>query len=115
MKKIAVYLALINLLTFAAYGIDKRKAQKNAWRIKESTLLLLAAAVIYLEVTDGAASGGGRRLGRRVAWYADLSAQDEASEVYRRRAADPARADRACGMVGFALKNCEKIYIILIL
>ena len=43
MKKIAVYLALINLLTFAAYGIDKRKAQKNAWRIKESTLLLLAA------------------------------------------------------------------------
>ena len=44
MKKIAVYLALINLLTFAAYGIDKRKAQKNAWRIKESTLLLLAAA-----------------------------------------------------------------------
>ena len=100
MKKIAVYLALINLLTFAAYGIDKRKAQKNAWRIKESTLLLLAS---------------GRRLGRRAAWYADLSAQDEASEVYRRRAADPARADRACGMVGFALKNCEKIYIILIL
>lgn len=44
MKKIAVYLALINLLTFAAYGIDKRKAQKNAWRIKESTLLLLAVA-----------------------------------------------------------------------
>lgn len=44
MKKIAVYLVLINLLTFAAYGIDKRKAQKNAWRIKESTLLLLAAA-----------------------------------------------------------------------
>lgn len=43
MKKIAVYLALINLLTFAVYGIDKRKAQKNAWRIKESTLLLLAA------------------------------------------------------------------------
>ena len=43
MKKIAVYLALINLLTFAAYGIDKRKAQKNAWRIKESTLLLRSA------------------------------------------------------------------------
>ena len=32
-----------------------------------------------------------------------------------RRAADPARADRACGMVGFALKIREKIYIILIL
>lgn len=45
MKKIAVYLALINLLTFAAYGIDKRKAQKNAWRIKESTLLILLVQI----------------------------------------------------------------------
>lgn len=43
MKVLALYLVLINLITFAAYGIDKRKAQKNAWRIKESTLLLLAA------------------------------------------------------------------------
>ena len=44
MKILILYLVFINLLTFAAYGIDKRKAQKNAWRIKESTLLLLAAA-----------------------------------------------------------------------
>ena len=58
MKKIAVYLALINLLTFAAYGIDKRKAQKNAWRIKESTLLLLAAAVILALCLGGAKHGG---------------------------------------------------------
>ncbi len=43
MKVLALYLVLINLITFAVYGIDKRKAQKNAWRIKESTLLLLAA------------------------------------------------------------------------
>lgn len=43
MKILILYLVFINLLTFAAYGIDKRKAQKNAWRIKESTLLLLAA------------------------------------------------------------------------
>lgn len=44
MKILILYLVFINLLTFAAYGIDKCKAQKNAWRIKESTLLLLAAA-----------------------------------------------------------------------
>lgn len=33
---------LINIVAFAAYGIDKRKAQKGRWRISESTLLLLA-------------------------------------------------------------------------
>ena len=44
MKILILYLVFINLLTFGAYGIDKCKAQKNAWRIKESTLLLLAAA-----------------------------------------------------------------------
>ena len=35
-------LLLINIVAFAAYGIDKRKAQKDRWRIPESTLLLLA-------------------------------------------------------------------------
>ena len=35
------YLALINLLTFVFYGVDKRRAQKGAWRIPEKTLLLL--------------------------------------------------------------------------
>lgn len=33
---------LVNIVAFAAYGIDKRKAQKGGWRIPESTLLLLA-------------------------------------------------------------------------
>ena len=50
MKKIAVYLALINLLTFAAYGIDKKIAQRtglrdddiDARRISEKALLLWA-------------------------------------------------------------------------
>jgi uncharacterized membrane protein YsdA (DUF1294 family) len=36
------YLLIINLLTFAVYGIDKAKAQKGAWRIPEKSLLLLA-------------------------------------------------------------------------
>ena len=35
-------LLLINIVAFAAYGIDKHKAQKDRWRIPESTLLLMA-------------------------------------------------------------------------
>ena len=33
---------LVNIVAFAAYVIDKRKAQKGRWRIPESMLLLLA-------------------------------------------------------------------------
>ena len=40
-KVFLVYLALINLLTFVFYGVDKRRAKKGAWRISEKTLLLL--------------------------------------------------------------------------
>ena len=36
------YLVVMSLLTFAAYGMDKRKAKKGQWRIPEKTLLLLA-------------------------------------------------------------------------
>lgn len=41
-KIILIYLAIINLITFITYGIDKLKAKKHLWRIPESTLLLLA-------------------------------------------------------------------------
>ena len=34
----AVWLA-VNLIVFALYGIDKRRAKKGAWRIPEKTLL----------------------------------------------------------------------------
>ena len=37
-----IYLAAINLVTFFLYGIDKYKAQKSKWRVKESTLLWLS-------------------------------------------------------------------------
>ena len=43
MKAALLYLAAVNLITFLAYGLDKMKAKRDAWRIKESTLLLLAA------------------------------------------------------------------------
>ena len=38
------YVLLINLVAFFVYGIDKWRARKGAWRIKESVLLLLAFA-----------------------------------------------------------------------
>ena len=36
------YLAIINLVTFITYGIDKLKAKRSKWRIPEATLLCLA-------------------------------------------------------------------------
>ena len=39
---IAGIIVIWNIVTFAMYGIDKRKAQKKKWRISESTLILCA-------------------------------------------------------------------------
>ena len=36
------YIAIINILTFFMYGIDKWKAQMSKWRIPETTLLGMA-------------------------------------------------------------------------
>ena len=36
------YILLLNLVTFAVYGIDKYKAKKGKWRISELTLMTLA-------------------------------------------------------------------------
>jgi len=38
----AIYLLVINIIAFAAYGIDKWKAKHNKWRISEMPLILLA-------------------------------------------------------------------------
>jgi len=35
----AVLFLIINIISFFLMGIDKKKAQKSKWRIKESTLL----------------------------------------------------------------------------
>jgi len=34
-----IYLAVINIVTFFLYGIDKWKAKRSKWRVPESTLL----------------------------------------------------------------------------
>ena len=39
---VIVYLVVINVATFLTYGIDKWKAKKSRWRIREASLLGLA-------------------------------------------------------------------------
>jgi uncharacterized membrane protein YsdA (DUF1294 family) len=39
---VLIYLAFINVVTFFVYGIDKWKAKKSLWRIREDSLLMLA-------------------------------------------------------------------------
>lgn len=41
-KNLIIYLIIINIIAFLAMFIDKKKAEKDKWRIKESTLLILA-------------------------------------------------------------------------
>jgi len=42
-KNIAIYLVVVNLITFLAMYLDKRKAKKGNWRTKENTLFGLVA------------------------------------------------------------------------
>ena len=43
LQTIIIYLAVLNVATFFTYGIDKWKAKKAKWRIREAALLGLAA------------------------------------------------------------------------
>ena len=63
------YLIVVNILTFAVYGIDKWKAKQGSWRISEATLLMLAVI------------GGtiGALLGMQV--WRHKTMQDDAQEV----------------------------------
>ena len=40
-QNIIIYFLIINIITFLAMWIDKKKAKKGSWRIKESTLFTL--------------------------------------------------------------------------
>jgi uncharacterized membrane protein YsdA (DUF1294 family) len=37
-----IYLVILNIATFLTYGVDKWKAKKSKWRIREAALLGLA-------------------------------------------------------------------------
>lgn len=41
-KILLIYYLVINLITFIMYGVDKRKAIKQKWRIPEKTLIGMA-------------------------------------------------------------------------
>lgn len=41
-KIFIIYVALISIITFAVFGIDKLKAVKDKWRIPEKVLFLLS-------------------------------------------------------------------------
>lgn len=38
-KLVFLYLAIINVITYALYAVDKSKAQRNLWRIPEKILI----------------------------------------------------------------------------
>ena len=44
----ALYLIFINIIAFCAYGIDKKRAVRNQWRISEKALLGLAVLGLSL-------------------------------------------------------------------
>ena len=37
-----IYLVVVNVVAFVIYGVDKRKAIRDKWRIPEATLISLA-------------------------------------------------------------------------
>lgn len=39
---ITVFMVIMSVIAFAAFGLDKYKAMSNRWRIRERTLFLLA-------------------------------------------------------------------------
>ena len=42
LKFLLIYIIIINVLGFFIMGIDKKKAEKHAWRIPEKTLFLVS-------------------------------------------------------------------------
>ncbi len=43
MKYVIFYLVVINIMTFIFYGVDKKRAVEQEWRISEKKLLWLTA------------------------------------------------------------------------
>jgi len=45
---VVLWLVVVNVATFAAFGIDKRAARRGTWRTRERTLLLMELAGGFL-------------------------------------------------------------------
>ncbi len=43
-----IHLAIINMVTFLLYGIDKWKAKRDKWRVSEEALIWMADNLILL-------------------------------------------------------------------
>lgn len=67
-QAITLYLALINLLSFILFGIDKWKAKRARWRIPESTLLTIAALGGSLGAWLGMRVWHHKTLHKKFAW-----------------------------------------------
>lgn len=42
LKLLLIWLIFINIITYIIYAIDKYKSMHHKWRIRESTLIMLA-------------------------------------------------------------------------
>ena len=100
LKNIFMYLAFINVLAFACFGIDKQKAKTHQWRISEKTLLGIAIC--------GGSVGG-------HSGHAFLSPQDPACQIRPGASGNPDPAGHCCNPdIQFSLKggkHHERIYI----
>ena len=65
---ILIYLAIVNIVTFCLFGIDKRKAKRDKWRIQESTLLWWAAAGGSIGALLGMKAWHHKTLHRKFTW-----------------------------------------------
>ena len=65
---ILIYLAIVNIVTFFLFGIDKRKAKRDKWRIQESTLLWWAAAGGSIGALLGMKAWHHKTLHRKFTW-----------------------------------------------
>jgi len=71
-KFIAAWLLVINVVSFAMFGMDKWKAKHKKYRIPESTLLLLAVLVLW-ELSAAWISSGIRPCTKNSGWDCPLS------------------------------------------
>ena len=65
---VAIYLVVINVVTFFLYGIDKWKARRDKWRIEEATLLWWAAFGGSIGALLGMKAWHHKTLHRKFTW-----------------------------------------------